>query len=154
MKRPLLSSLALALAALIGGATLSGQAQAQAGYAPNYANSYDYRDPYDRYDRDPYDRYERDRYDDYDRHDRYQESRYVDHRYRDQRIHDRVQSALYSALGRQARGVSVRVSRGNVYLSGRVRSPADRALAHDVAHSVRGVHRVFSDRLYAPRYRY
>jgi osmotically-inducible protein OsmY len=67
-------------------------------------------------------------------------------------IHERVRTELRDALGRQMRGVTVSVVDGIVYLSGTVRTDADRLEARDVALATEGVRRVNLDRLYAEFY--
>ena len=65
----------------------------------------------------------------------------------DEAIHDRVHEALDNAPDLDASDISVRVEAGNVYLSGTVPTAAQRDLAHNVAHGVEGVQRVFYDDL-------
>lgn len=65
----------------------------------------------------------------------------------DQALHDDVHEALERAPGIDASTIRVRVENGNVYLSGWVRTSSERDSAHDVAHAVDGVQRVFYDDL-------
>ncbi|HEX6200712.1 MAG TPA: BON domain-containing protein [Thermoanaerobaculia bacterium] len=65
----------------------------------------------------------------------------------DQVLHDRVHEALENAPDLDASDIGVRVENGNVYLSGTVPTAAQRELAHNVAHGVEGVSRVFYDDL-------
>ena len=65
----------------------------------------------------------------------------------DQVLHDRVHEALENAPDLDASEIGVRVENGNVYLSGTVPTAAQRELAHNVAHGVEGVSRVFYDDL-------
>lgn len=62
----------------------------------------------------------------------------------DQRIHDRVHRALDRAPALDDARIGVRVENRNVYLSGTVYSYNQRKVAHEVAHSVDGVRRVFT----------
>ena len=65
----------------------------------------------------------------------------------DAAIHDAVHRALERAPSIDASTIEVRVENGNVYLSGWVRSQAEHDAAHEVAHAVEGVNRVFHDDL-------
>jgi hypothetical protein len=62
-------------------------------------------------------------------------------------LHDAVHAALQREMGNAASGITVRVQGSEVYLGGRVRSQADHDRAHDIAHRVRGVSRVFHNDL-------
>jgi osmotically-inducible protein OsmY len=66
---------------------------------------------------------------------------------RDEVIHERVNIALRNRMGPAARHIAVRVSHGNVFLSGRVRDARDRDRARYVADSVRGVRDVYARQL-------
>lgn len=65
----------------------------------------------------------------------------------DNEIHDRVHDALDRAPSLDASDIHVSVENGTVRLWGTVHSEQERQTAHDVAHSVRGVDRVFFDDL-------
>jgi hypothetical protein len=65
----------------------------------------------------------------------------------DEALHDRVHEALENAPDLNASDIGVRVEGGKVYLSGTVPTAAQRELAHNVAHGVEGVSRVFYDDL-------
>lgn len=58
-------------------------------------------------------------------------------------LHDRVHAALDRAPNLDASNISVRVEGNDVYLSGTVPNKEQHELAHEVAHSVEGVDRVF-----------
>lgn len=62
-------------------------------------------------------------------------------------LHDHVHEAFQRAPGLDASGVEVRVSGATVYLDGHVPTSSQKALAHEVAHSVQGVESVVSDGL-------
>jgi osmotically-inducible protein OsmY len=53
-------------------------------------------------------------------------------------LHDRVHDALMEQMGPKVNDVGVRVEGTAVYLTGSVRTEADRKQAHDIAHGVRG----------------
>lgn len=87
--------------------------------------------------------------------DPYSSDRYAN-RYRggqqsDRVLHDEVHDAIEAVLGHEARGISVNVRGGHVYLSGSVRDSRVRSIAHDIAHDVPGVHGVYVNRLYTAR---
>lgn len=65
----------------------------------------------------------------------------------DMEIHDAVHLALERAPNIDASTIEVRVEDGNVYLSGWVRSQTEHDAAHEVAHSVDGVRKVFHEDL-------
>ena len=99
---------------------------------------------------DPYDREpvadrgvvitDRDR--DYDRDDDPRYERREDDRYARTSLHDEVHDALERA---RLYDVSVEVRGNDVYLGGWVKSSSEKRLAHDVAHDIPGVDRVFYD---------
>lgn len=62
----------------------------------------------------------------------------------EERIHDRVHRALERSPELRDVNIAVRVEYRNVYLSGRVYSHSQKKVAHEVAHSVDGVDRVFT----------
>jgi hypothetical protein len=62
-------------------------------------------------------------------------------------LHDAVHAALEREMGNAASGITVRVEGSDVHLGGRVRSQAEHDRAHDIAHRVRGVNRVFHNNL-------
>lgn len=64
-------------------------------------------------------------------------------------IHDAVHAALAASPDLRGTRISVRTEPGGiVYLDGYVYSRAQRRIAHNVAHSVRGVRRVLYNQLY------
>lgn len=89
---------------------------------------------------------------------RYEQGYYDDRRYSDYRnLHDEVHAAVEQALGADAARIRIDVRGRNVYLSGSVRDPRVRAIAHEVAHDVPGVRSVSMRNLYVSRgygYRY
>ncbi len=91
------------------------------GYGPGYTAP-----PPEPYDEPP-------RYDDAPRYDS-----------TEQRIHDRVHRALERAPALRDVHIGVHVKHRNVYLSGTVYSYDQKHAAHEVAHSVEGVRRVFT----------
>ena len=56
----------------------------------------------------------------------------------DRPLHDRVHDALMEQMGPKVNDLGVRVDGSTVYLTGHVHSEADKQLAHDIAHRVRG----------------
>lgn len=65
----------------------------------------------------------------------------------DEAIHDRVHEALENAPDLDASSIDVRVEDGVVWLSGTVPTTEQHDLAHNVAHGVEGVDRVFHEDL-------
>jgi hypothetical protein len=53
-------------------------------------------------------------------------------------LHDRVHDALMEQMGPKVNDLGVRIDGTTVYLTGHVHSEADKQLAHDIAHRVRG----------------
>jgi osmotically-inducible protein OsmY len=56
----------------------------------------------------------------------------------DETLHDRVHDALMEQMGPKVNDVGVRVEGSAVFLTGSVRTEADKAQAHEIAHGVRG----------------
>jgi osmotically-inducible protein OsmY len=65
----------------------------------------------------------------------------------ERKLYNRVDKALRSARGFDESNINVRVDGRNIYLSGVVGSDRQKARAFDVAQSVRGVERVYTDDL-------
>jgi len=72
--------------------------------------------------------------------------------WRDETIENRVERALSRSLGHDASDINVQVRNRNVYLSGRVDRPGERARARQVAYNVDGVRSVNAERLRVRRY--
>lgn len=81
--------------------------------------------------------------DDFERDDTYRDDGFVT----DGEIHDEIHEALERAPGVDASHIHVSVENGSVRLWGTVDSERARQSAHDLAHSVEGVHQVFLDDL-------
>lgn len=60
-------------------------------------------------------------------------------------LHDRVHAALSRVPELDGTDISVRIEGSQVYLGGHVHTAEQKRIAHDVAHSVEGVTRVFQD---------
>lgn len=127
--RALLAALSLALSPMAFAQYYGGQ---------GYGDRYDPRYSTQQYPSDPYSS------------NRYT-TRHRDGYQSDHVIHDQVHDAIEGALGYEARGIRVSVRGGHVYLSGSVRDSRTRALAHDIAHDMPGVHGVYVNRLYTAR---